>query len=47
MTFPNVLVTSHQAFFTQDAMSTIAATAIRNLTDFEEGRENENWLRVA
>lgn len=47
MTFPNVLVTSHQAFFTQDAMSTIAATSIRNLTDFEEGRENENWLRVS
>jgi D-lactate dehydrogenase len=45
MTFPNVLVTSHQAFFTQEAMTTIAATTIRNLTDFAAGRENENWLR--
>ncbi len=45
MTFPNVLVTSHQAFFTYEAMTTIAETTIRNLTDFEEGRENENLLR--
>lgn len=45
MTFPNVLVTGHQAFFTHEAMTTIAETTIRNLTDFEEGRENENVLR--
>ncbi|TWT93013.1 2-hydroxyacid dehydrogenase [Neorhodopirellula pilleata] len=31
MTFPNVLVTSHQAFFTQDALETIAATTLANL----------------
>ncbi|WP_129671289.1 2-hydroxyacid dehydrogenase [Candidatus Chloroploca sp. Khr17] len=45
MTFPNVLLTSHQAFFTHEAMTTIAETTIRNLTDFEEGRTNENLLR--
>ena len=45
MTFPNVLVTGHQAFFTREAMTTIAETTIRNITDFEEGRENENVLR--
>ncbi|MCU0625588.1 MAG: 2-hydroxyacid dehydrogenase, partial [Gemmatimonadaceae bacterium] len=38
LSFPNVLVTSHQAFFTQEAMTTIAATTIANLTDMEEGR---------
>ncbi|NTU80436.1 MAG: 2-hydroxyacid dehydrogenase [Chloroflexales bacterium] len=46
MTFPNVLLTSHQAFFTHEAMTTIAETTIANLTDFEEGRENENLLRA-
>jgi D-lactate dehydrogenase len=46
MTFPNVLLTSHQAFFTHEAMTTIAETTIRNITDFEEGRENENLLKA-
>lgn len=46
MTFPNVLLTSHQAFFTQEAMTTIAETTIKNLTDFDEGRESENTLRA-
>ncbi len=45
MTFPNVLVTGHQAFFTREAITTIAETTIRNITDFEEGRENANVLR--
>lgn len=31
MTFPNVLVTSHQAFFTRQALETIAATTLANL----------------
>jgi D-lactate dehydrogenase len=46
MTFPNVLVTSHQAFFTHEAMTTIAGTTIANLTDFEEGRDTDNVLRA-
>ncbi|NJK89241.1 MAG: 2-hydroxyacid dehydrogenase [Myxococcales bacterium] len=44
MTFPNVLITSHQAFFTHEAMSTIAETTIQNLSDFEDGRRNDNVL---
>jgi D-lactate dehydrogenase len=44
MTFPNVLVTGHQAFFTVEALTTIAETTIRNLTDAEEGRESGNRL---
>lgn len=47
MTFPNVLLTSHQAFFTNEAMTTIAETTLGNLTDFEEGRENANVLRAS
>ncbi len=45
MTFGNVLVTGHQAFFTEEAFRTITETTIRNITDFEEGRSNENVLR--
>jgi len=37
MTFPNVLVTAHQAYFTDNAISQIAKTTIQNLTDFENG----------
>jgi D-lactate dehydrogenase len=47
MSFPNVLVTGHQAFFTRDAYTTIAETTIRNLDDFAAGRENENILKPA
>lgn len=44
MSFPNVLVTSHQAFFTEEAMATIAETTIGNLTDFATGRDNANKI---
>jgi D-lactate dehydrogenase len=44
VSFPNVLVTGHQAFFTCEALSEIADTTIRNLTDFESGRNNDNTL---
>lgn len=37
LTFPNVLVTAHQAFFTKEAVRAIAETTIQNLTDFERG----------
>ncbi|MDX1908864.1 MAG: 2-hydroxyacid dehydrogenase [Bacteroidia bacterium] len=37
MTFPNVLVTAHQAFFTHNALNQIAQTTLGNLTAFEQG----------
>jgi len=37
MSFPNVLVTSHQAFFTQEAMQAIARTTLDNLQRLERG----------
>jgi len=35
LTFPNVVITAHQAFFTQEALERIAETTIANLTGFE------------
>jgi len=35
LTFPNVIVTGHQAFFTEDALSQIAATTLSNVSQFE------------
>lgn len=35
--FPNVLITSHQGFFTEEAISAIANTTIASITDFEQG----------
>jgi D-lactate dehydrogenase len=36
LTFPNVLVTGHQAFFTAEALTAIAETTLANITAFEE-----------
>lgn len=35
LTFPNVLITGHQAFFTVEALTAICATTIDNITRFE------------
>lgn len=37
LTFPNVLITAHQGFFTQEAMHNIAHTALMNIKDFFNG----------
>jgi len=37
LTFPNVLVTGHQGFFTQEAVTNIAETTLANVTAFESG----------
>lgn len=34
MTFPNVLITGHQAFFTKEALQHIAETTLENVRDF-------------
>jgi len=36
LTFPNVIITGHQGFFTHEAMSTIAETTIGNISAFED-----------
>lgn len=46
LTFPNVLVTSHQAFFTREALTSIAATTAGNLDDFAAGRPCANAVKA-
>ncbi|MEW5848309.1 MAG: 2-hydroxyacid dehydrogenase [Myxococcota bacterium] len=40
-TFPNVLITAHQAFFTREAVGNIARTTMENISDFERGTVKE------
>ncbi|RSO12043.1 hydroxyacid dehydrogenase [Streptomyces sp. WAC 06783] len=44
MTFGNVLVTSHQAYFTEDAVGQIIGATVRNVEDYLAGRVNDNFL---
>lgn len=44
ITFPNVVVTGHQAFFTREALRSIAHTTLKNVTDFERGHVEEEVL---
>ena len=37
--FPNVLISGHKAFFTQEALEAIASTTVANLLDFQAGRD--------
>lgn len=46
LTFPNVIVTGHQGFFTREALRDIANATAINLDDFAAGRANENVLFV-
>jgi D-lactate dehydrogenase len=42
LSFPNVLITAHQGFFTQEALTEIAKTTLTNLDEFEEGKTLKN-----
>ncbi|MBK9123787.1 MAG: 2-hydroxyacid dehydrogenase [Chloroflexi bacterium] len=46
MTFPNVLITSHQAFFTRNALQNIAETTMRNIALFAAGKSAENAVGI-
>lgn len=37
LTFPNVLITAHQGFFTREALAAIAETTLASITAFERG----------
>lgn len=43
---PNVLVTSHQAFLTREALDAIAKTTIDNLKDYFSGKKSDNEIVV-
>jgi D-lactate dehydrogenase len=47
LTFPNVIITGHQGFFTREALANIAATTIANITEFETTGSAANAVRVA
>lgn len=44
LSFPNVMVTSHQGFFTKEALEAISETTLDNALAFVEGRTNGNEL---
>ncbi|MEJ7769873.1 MAG: 2-hydroxyacid dehydrogenase [Chitinophagaceae bacterium] len=44
ISFPNVLITAHQGFFTSEALTQIAHTTLENISCIEEGRTTGNKL---
>ncbi len=46
MTFPNVLITSHQAFLTHEALTEIARVTLENMSAFEQGLPLENVVQL-
>lgn len=47
LSFPNVIVTGHQAFFTEEAISTICETTINSVTQFANGQALSDEIRAA
>ena len=44
VSFPNVILTGHQAFFTREAIGTILETTLASISDFEAGRPLANEI---
>ncbi len=44
MTFPNVIITAHQAFLTQDALTAIADTTFENIRQYFAGEDLTNEI---
>lgn len=47
LSFPNVIVTGHQAFFTQEAITTICETTIDSVTQFETGQPLRDEIKAS
>ena len=45
LTFPNVIITGHQAFFTREALQNIAATTMANIAECEKGGPCKHAVR--
>jgi D-lactate dehydrogenase len=45
-TFPNVLITSHQAFFTKEAVANIASTTLENIKEYKELGKCKNSVLI-
>jgi D-lactate dehydrogenase len=46
LTFPNVLITSHQAFLTEEALRAIAGTTLDSIRDYLAGKRGEELTNV-
>ncbi len=46
LTFPNVLVTSHQGFLTREALANIARVTLESITAFERGQPLQHQVRA-
>ncbi|PZO38173.1 MAG: hydroxyacid dehydrogenase [Pseudanabaena frigida] len=46
LTFPNVIVTGHQAFFTSEALANIAETTLSNISEFEQTGDCANAIKI-
>lgn len=46
LSFNNVIVTSHQAFFTEEALGNIAHTTLQNIKDFHDNKELVNQVTL-
>ncbi len=46
VSFPNVLITAHQAFFTNEALTEIATVTFKNMHDFEQGLRSNNEVII-
>ncbi|MBA4299314.1 MAG: hydroxyacid dehydrogenase [Cyclobacterium sp.] len=46
MTFPNVLITGHQAFLTKEALEQISKITLSNISDFEKGLKLKNEIKA-
>ncbi|NEP56645.1 MAG: 2-hydroxyacid dehydrogenase [Symploca sp. SIO2G7] len=46
LTFPNVIITGHQAFFTDNALHNIAEVTLSNITDFEQRHYCSNQVSI-
>ena len=42
LSFPNVMITSHQGFYTLEALNAIAETTLQNMADAAEGNRTKN-----
>jgi len=47
VTFPNVLITAHQGFFTREALEQITTTTLNNISEFEDGNQVNNEVKIS
>jgi len=46
MSFPNVILTGHQAFFTEEALEAISKTTINNILDIKKNNKSVNEITL-